>query len=211
MPRGGKKAGTRDHISRARLDALVTFLRPSRKLSIRSCLYRLSAMVHPLRPGEKLYPGTDKNSYRSLKELTRVARISGECDEALGCAMDDCFIDNKRILLIGETDGWMDIEQFMAPPDPRHYERNRWQDQPDRIQVWVEKDTLRGLIASVCSERDVTQLISMGTFGRTAMLRAATHMDAVIKSGSNGYGSSTSGTLTPRAWRSKSGRNEATS
>jgi len=183
VPRGGKQAGTRNLISRERLSALQTFLDPSRKLSIRSCLYRLSAMC---RPGstKKLYPGTDVNSYRSLKELIRTARISGECDEALGCAMDDCFIDNKRILLAGETDGFRNIAEWMQPRDPRHYKRNPWQDQPDRIHVWLEKDTLRGLIRSVCSKWDVTQLISMGTFGRTALLRAAQRMDEAIKSGS---------------------------
>jgi hypothetical protein len=179
--RGGKKAGTRDLISRARLAALVTFLSPHRKLSVRSCLYRLSAMV---RPGtqEKLYPGTDHNSYRSLKELTRTARISGECDDLLRCSMDDCFEDNKRIFVTGETDGYANIGEYMAPRNPRYYKRNPWQDQPDRIQVWVEKDTLRGLVESVCWKWDVSQLISMGTFGRTALLTAAEHMAEAIKS-----------------------------
>ena len=182
MPRGGKKTGTRNLISRERLTALVTFLSPHRKLSIRSCLYRLSAITGS--NGKKLYAGTDHNSYRSLKELTRTARITGECDEALRCAMDDTFVDNKRILLVGETDGWTNIAEYMKPEDPHDYTRNRWQDQPDRIQVWVEKDTLRGLIASVCARWDVTQLISMGTFGRTALLRAAERMDEAIKSDS---------------------------
>jgi hypothetical protein len=154
MAPGGKQSGTRNLASRERLTALSTFLDPGRKLSIRSCLYRLSAMSGS--DGRKLYPGTDINSYRSLKELIRTARISGELD-------DDCFIDNKRILLEGETNGWENIEEYMRPHNPHHYERNRWQDQPDRIQVWLEKDTLRGLIASICRKWDVTRLISMGT------------------------------------------------
>lgn len=183
MPRGGKQAGTRNLISRQRLDALCTFLNHSRQLSIRGCLYRLSAMYLP-GSTTKLYPGTDHNSYRSLKELIRVVRISGERDDALGCAMDDCFIDNKRVFIEGETDGWRNIAEYMKPPDPRDYYRNPWQDQPDRIQIWVEKDTLRGLIRATCSKWDVTQLISMGTFGRTALLRAARRIDEDVKSGS---------------------------
>jgi hypothetical protein len=176
----GKIAGTRSTITKERLAGLVSFLDPHRRLSVRSCLYRLSAMT---RPGstEKLYPGTDHLSYRSLKELTRTARISGECDTALGCAMDDCFEDNKRILVRGETFGWSNIAEFMEPNDPRHYKRNRWQDQSDRIHVWVEKDTLRGLISSVCYKWDVTQLISMGTFGRTLLLQAAQRIDRAFK------------------------------
>jgi len=172
VPRGGKKAGTRDLVSRERLSALCNFLRTDRKLSVRACLYRLSAMT---RPGstEKLYPGTDSNSYRSLKQLIRTARISGELDERLGCVMDDCFIDNKRVLLPGETEGWATIDQYMGPSDPRYYRRNPWQDQADRIQVWLEKDTLAGLIRSVCSTWDVSQVISMGGFGRTLLLRTA--------------------------------------
>jgi hypothetical protein len=168
MPRGGKQAGTRNLASRKRLGALSTFLDPSRKLSIRSCLYRLSAMTGA--DGKKRYEGTDHDSYRSLKELIRTARMASELD-------DECFIDNKRILLEGETNGWNNIGGYMRPPDVRHYQRNPWQDQPDRIQVWVEKDTLRGLIAQVCQKWDVTRLISMGTFGRTSLLRVAQLMN----------------------------------
>jgi hypothetical protein len=116
--------------------------------------------------GEKLYPGTDENSYRSIKELIRTARISGELD-------DDCFIDNKRVLIPGETDGWSNIAEYMEPLNPRRYTRNRWQDQPNRIQVWVEKDTLRGLIEAPCAKWDVTQFISTGAFSRTFLVRAA--------------------------------------
>jgi hypothetical protein len=183
MPRGGKKMGTRDHRSRERLDAVCSFLSPNRKLSIRSCLYRLSAMYRPGSSTEKLYPGTDKLSYRSLKELIRVVRITGERDEELGGAMDDCFIDNKRVMVEGETDGWENIAAYMEPPDPRGYKRNPWQDQPDRIHVWVEKDTLRGLIQGPCFKWDVTHVISMGTFGRTILMRAAERIAEAINSG----------------------------
>jgi len=115
MPRGGTKEGNRKNRSKERLAALLMFLNAWRKLSVRGCLYRLSAMYRPNSSTEKLYRGTDHNSYRSLKELTRTARITGECDDALGCAMDDCFVDNKRVLVEGESDGWANIAEFMHP------------------------------------------------------------------------------------------------
>jgi hypothetical protein len=168
MPKG-KALGQRTNVMKARLAALLSFVRPSRQVGQRGCLYRLSAMswFNPeTEQNEKLYPGTDKLSYRSIKELIRTARMLGELE-------DDCFSDNKRILISGETNGWPNIAAFMRLPDPRHYERNHWQEQPNRIQVWVEKDTLRGLISEKCEKWDVTRVISMGTFGRTILVRCA--------------------------------------
>jgi hypothetical protein len=159
MPRGGRIAGCRNLISRQRLAAVEEFLSPRRPVSSRYCLYQLAS--------RGLYPDTTHRSYRSCKELMLSARISGELD-------DGCFVDNRRVVWTGETDGWPNLAEYMEPPDPRWYKRNRWQDQPVHIEVWTEKDTIAPLIKDVARNKwDISGLISTGTFSRPSLVAAA--------------------------------------
>jgi hypothetical protein len=55
----------------------------------------------------------------------------------------------------------------------RSYRRDRWQDQPDRIEVWSEKGTIRGTIKPVLEEYGVTLRVMHGYASTTAVQQAA--------------------------------------
>jgi hypothetical protein len=49
---------------------------------------------------------------------------------------------------------------------------DRWRGQPYRIEVWIEKDALRGVIAGVCEELDVPHFSCRGYTSQSEMWRA---------------------------------------
>jgi len=55
----------------------------------------------------------------------------------------------------------------------RSYRRDRWTDQPDRIEVWSEKGTIRGTIAPVLHEFGITFRVMHGYGSATAIHQAA--------------------------------------
>lgn len=60
----------------------------------------------------------------------------------------------------------------------RSYRRDRWTDQPDRIEVWSEKGTIRGTIAPVLQEFGVAFRVMHGYGSTTAVHQAA--MDSLV-------------------------------
>jgi len=65
--------------------------------------------------------------------------------------------------------------------DPQHliewasedYAIDKWSDQPLRVEVWVEKDALRGVVSRVCSELDLDHFSCRGYPSLTAMWEAS--------------------------------------
>ncbi len=55
----------------------------------------------------------------------------------------------------------------------RSYRLDRWVDQPDRIEVWSEKGTIRGVLAPVLDQYGVTFRVMHGYGSSTAIYRAA--------------------------------------
>lgn len=69
-------------------------------------------------------------------------------------------------------DAWENPEAY-ADTVRRSYRRNRWTDQPDRIEVWSEKGTIRGTIAPVLHEYGLTFRVMHGYGSSTAIYQAA--------------------------------------
>lgn len=55
----------------------------------------------------------------------------------------------------------------------RSYRRDRWHDQPTRIEVWSEKGTIRGTLAPVLNEYGITFRVMHGYGSATAIYQAA--------------------------------------
>lgn len=53
------------------------------------------------------------------------------------------------------------------------YRKNRWTDQPDRIEVWSEKGTIRGTLSPVLEEYGITLRVLHGYGSTTAVYQAA--------------------------------------
>lgn len=82
----------------------------------------------------------------------------------------------------------------------RGYRRNLWQDQDVQIEVWLEKDTLAGVLMETTEPWDVPLMVSRGQSGETFVYEAAqaarraheygvsTHIFALYDSDSYGRG-----------------------
>lgn len=67
---------------------------------------------------------------------------------------------------------WQDPAAYVEAVK-RSYRRDRWQDQPCRIEVWSEKGTVRGTLAPVLHEYGVTFRVMHGYASSTSLYQAA--------------------------------------
>ena len=58
----------------------------------------------------------------------------------------------------------------------RGYAIDKWETQPEYVEVWVEKDALSGVLRPVCSELDVTFMANKGYSSLSAMYEAGYRM-----------------------------------
>jgi len=52
------------------------------------------------------------------------------------------------------------------------YEIDMWENQPERVEVWIEKEALAGVIAGVCNEMDVPYFACRGYVSQSEQWRA---------------------------------------
>jgi len=64
------------------------------------------------------------------------------------------------------------------------YRRDIWVDQPDHVEIWVEKDALAGVISPITEEYDVPLFVSRGYSSMTFLYEAA---EAIKKLGKPTY------------------------
>lgn len=88
---------------------------------------------------------TDKN-YNRLGSLISSARKAGFIDWR---AMED------RTRAPVSVPHWGSAREIIAD-DAETFRMDKWADQPGRVEVWIEKDALIGVIEDVCHELDVT-------------------------------------------------------
>jgi len=67
---------------------------------------------------------------------------------------------------------WDDPVQYIDAVK-RSYRKNRWTSQPERIELWSEKGTIRGILAPVLNEYGVTFRVMHGHGSATAVFTAA--------------------------------------
>lgn len=91
-----------------------------------------------------LIPNTDK-SYTRLGNIISDARRSGLIDW-------DAIIDRTRYLR--KLSSW-DKPQSILESARDSYHRDLWANQDKRLEVWIEKDALVGVIETICQENDV--------------------------------------------------------
>jgi hypothetical protein len=90
------------------------------------------------------------------------------------------------VWIVDET---REAERVNAWEDPAHYveslkrsyRRDRWSDQPEWIEIWSEKGTVRGTLAPVLHEYGVTFRVMHGYASATAVYQAARETCAAQK------------------------------
>jgi len=103
-----------------------------------------------------------ENEYRKLSRLTVIGRDEGILDE-------EKFAD--RLRQIQQPNTWIDLNDFMETVKDA-YRRDSWTEQPDYIEIWIEKDALRNVVAPVTERYGVPLLIVRGHVSRTAIYQA---------------------------------------
>jgi hypothetical protein len=128
-------------------------------LTLRQIFYRLVAA--------RIIANTLTN-YKTLSRILVRARERGDIDENR--------IEDRSRETIGGDWGYDDPGQFLAKELEsfkkcyENYIRSFWQDQPYRVEVWLEKDALSRLVADVAREYRVTVCPARG-YGSYSYIR----------------------------------------
>lgn len=110
-----------------------------------------------------LLANTEKN-YNKLGNIVSDARRAGLIDWS-------AIEDRTRFLRI--LSSW-DKPQSILESARDSYHRDLWANQSKRLEVWIEKDALVGVIESICQENDVPFFSCRGYVSDSEMWSAAT-------------------------------------
>ena len=119
-------------------------------LTLRQIYYQLVAKQ--IIPNEQKY-------YIKLSRLCVDGRDQGLLPE-------EAFAD--RLRQVDKPSSWLDLSDFMETVR-QAYRKNVWDNQSCYIEIWTEKDALRGVIAPVTHDQDVSLLVVRGQVSRTAI------------------------------------------
>lgn len=109
-----------------------------------------------------LIPNTEQ-SYKRLGNIVSDARRAGLIDW-------DAIEDRTRFLR--ELASW-DTPQEILESAKDSYHRDLWEGQAKRVEVWIEKDALVGVIEGVCNETDVPFFSCRGYVSDSEIWRVA--------------------------------------
>lgn len=109
-----------------------------------------------------LIPNQQKE-YKRLGGIINDARLAGEIDW-------ESIIDRTRNL--ERLARWSDPSDIIKTC-ARQFHIDLWEDQPRRVEVWIEKDALVGVIEGICNEYDVPYFSCRGYTSQSEMWSAA--------------------------------------
>jgi len=114
-----------------------------------------------------------QREYNRLGKVINNARMAGRLDW-------DYIVDRTREMK--QRAHWTDpggVIQSAA----RSYGINQWEGQPNRVEVWIEKDALVGVIERVCKSLDVPYFSCRGYTSQSEMWRAAMRLIEYAQAG----------------------------
>ena len=114
-----------------------------------------------------------QREYDRLGVLVSNARLAGLLDW-------DHIVDRARETEI--VDHWRSPAAIMAAA-ARSYAEDKWANQPQRVEVWIEKDALSGVIEGPCRELDIPYLACKGYTSQSEMWRSAQRIVGYLKAG----------------------------
>lgn len=119
-----------------------------------------------------LIENTDK-SYKNLGEIINKGRLAGLIDWS---AIED------RTRSLRSLAHWNDAEDRIRMAW-RTFRMDKWDNQYNRIQVWVEKDALLGILEGVCNRYDVDYFSCRGYVSQSETFTAAERIAEYISHG----------------------------
>lgn len=115
------------------------------------------------------------NSYKNLSERLSDARLAGLVDWS-------AIVDRTRQL---QKNSHWDSPADVLRSALVSYRVDKWEGQPNRLEVWVEKDALNSIIWPVCEELDISHSSTRGYTSQTAMWEAAERIKSHQSNGQN--------------------------
>jgi hypothetical protein len=148
-------------------------------LTLRQVYYQfVSRDLLPQRWADKATGSTNnERSYKNLGELVSDGRMAGLISWS-------AIVDRTRELTANSH--W-DAPEDVIISAARSFALDKWDDQPARVEVWVEKDALEGVIARPCEALDIAYFSCRGYTSQTAMHDAALRLKNYIKNDQDVY------------------------
>lgn len=103
-----------------------------------------------------------QSEYKRLGSIINDARLAGLIDW-------DCITDRTRQL---EHLSHWDSPESIIKSAAESFHIDKWREQPHRVEVWIEKDALLGVIEGACDELDVAYFSCRGYTSQSAMWEA---------------------------------------
>ena len=114
-----------------------------------------------------IIPNTEK-SYKRLGTIISDGRLAGEIDW-------DAIEDRARQ---PQTPAhWPSVREALEGR-LRAFRLNRWEDQTKRVELWVEKDALAGVLWPIASRWHITLMVNRGYSSSSAMYESAARLQS---------------------------------
>ena len=137
-------------------------------LTLRQLYYQFVARDH--------LPNTQK-SYKRLGSLINDARMAGLIDWR-------SIVDRTRnVVFQSHWDGPEGVIQAAA----ESFAMDKWEGQEYRVEVWIEKEALAGVLQSVCPDLDVPYFSCRGYVSQSEQWRAAMRLKGYMNAGQKPY------------------------
>lgn len=153
---------------------LVDYARKGYDLTLRQIYYQFVA--HDLFPNDRRWrwtgtrwvkdPNGTKNAtpnYKWLGDIIDKGRLAG--------LIDWDHIEDRTRNLKGRSSWGSPVSMIGSAFEGYH--RDRWHDQPVRVELWVEKEALVGIFSRICHKWDVDFFACRGYVSQSEMYRAA--------------------------------------
>lgn len=124
------------------------------ELTLRQVYYQLVA---------RGYIPNNERSYKNLGNLINDGRLAG---------LIDWFAIVDRTRYIRNNSHWESPESVIESAK-YSYMLDRWEQQPNYVEVWVEKDALIGIVSQICRKLDVPHFSCRGYTSQSEMWSAA--------------------------------------
>ena len=105
----------------------------------------------------------NERSYKNLGNLINDGRLAGLIDW-------HSIVDRTRY--VRRNSHWSSPESVISSA-AYSYMLDRWQNQPNYVEVWVEKDALVGIVGQICNKLDVPYFSCRGYTSQSEMWSAA--------------------------------------
>lgn len=114
-----------------------------------------------------------QTEYKRLGSIINDARLAGMIDW-------DTIEDRTRSINRNpHWDGPRDVVESCV----HYFQIDKWANQEHRVEVWIEKDALLGVIEKVCGSMDVTYFSCRGYTSQSAMWRAGRRFEQYAEAG----------------------------